>query len=168
MAETEIERLKEELWQQKDREDWMRSQINRRLKQKTDDFDKVYREHKQTEADYKKLGSEFDRQQEKLKEVRTELTRKAEVLDEEQTKAVATEKMLEEAAREKMELNKKHYEEVECVKLVLDKLQTTYQHQVLQYEGQTQAVVIVIQELKNESKSLRTTQSSGWNGSGAW
>ena len=76
--------------------------------------------------------------------------------------------MLEEAAREKMELNKKHYEEVERAKMVLDKLQTTYQHQVLQYEGQTQAVVIVIQELKNESKSLRTTQSSGWNGSGAW
>ena len=46
----------------------MRSQINRRLKQKTDDFDKVYREHKQTEADYKKLGSEFDRPQDKLKE----------------------------------------------------------------------------------------------------
>ena len=40
----------------------MRSQINRRLKQKTDDFDKVYREHKQTEADYKKLGTEFNRQ----------------------------------------------------------------------------------------------------------
>ena len=38
----------------------MCSQINRRLKQKIDDFEKLYLEHKQTEADYKRLGSEFD------------------------------------------------------------------------------------------------------------
>ena len=44
MAETEMERLKEEIRQQKDREDRMRSQINRCLKQKTDDFDKLYGE----------------------------------------------------------------------------------------------------------------------------
>ena len=44
MAEMEMERLKEEIRQQKDREDRMRSQINRCLKQKTDDFDKLYRE----------------------------------------------------------------------------------------------------------------------------
>ena len=48
---------------------------------------------------------------------------------------MATTKMLEEAAREKMELNKKHYEEVERAKLVLDKLQKTYQNQVMEYEG---------------------------------
>ena len=34
MGETEIERLKEELWQQKDREDWTCSHINRHQKQK--------------------------------------------------------------------------------------------------------------------------------------
>ena len=73
MAETEIKRLKEEFRQQKDREDRMHSQINRHLKKKTDDFEKLYREHKQTEADYKRLGLEFDRQQEKLKEFWTEL-----------------------------------------------------------------------------------------------
>ena len=73
MVETEIERLKEEPWQQKDKEDRMRSQINRRLKQKTNDFEKLYRNHKQTEAEYKKLGLEFDQQQEKLKEVRTSI-----------------------------------------------------------------------------------------------
>ena len=39
MAETEIERLKEELHQQKDREDCARRQLNQKLKQKTDDFD---------------------------------------------------------------------------------------------------------------------------------
>ena len=48
--------------------------------------------------------------------------------------------MLEEVAREKMELNKKHYEEVERAKLVLDKLQTTYQTQVIEYEAQAHAV----------------------------
>ena len=64
------------------------------------------------EAKYKKLGSELDPQQEQLKEVRTELTRKTETLVEEQTKAMATAKMLEEVAKEKKELNKKHYEEV--------------------------------------------------------
>ena len=101
------------------------------------------------QAEYKKLGSAFDRQQEKLKEVRTELTRKGEALAEEQTKA-ATANMFEEVANEKMELNKKHYEEVECAKLVLDKIQTTYQHQVIEYEGQEQAVAAVIQKLRNE------------------
>mgnify|MGYP000733494772 CR=1 FL=1 len=111
-AETEIVLLKEELRQQKDREDRMRPQINRRLKQKTDDFDKLYLERKQTEADYKRLGSEFDRQQEKLKEilkeVRTELAKKTEALVEEHTRAVATTELLEEAAKEKLELNKCH------------------------------------------------------------
>ena len=56
-------------------------------------------------ADYKRLGSEFDRQQEKLKEVlkvvQTALARKTKALAEEQTKAVA---------REKLGLNKNHYE----------------------------------------------------------
>ena len=139
MVETEIERLKEEPWQQKDKEDRMRSQINRRLKQKTNDFEKLYRNHKQTEAEYKKLGLEFDQQQEKLKEVlkevRTELIKKMEALAEEKMKAGATAKLLEEAAEEKLELNKKHYEEAERAKLVLNKIQTTYQHQAIEYKG---------------------------------
>ena len=160
MAKTKIERLKEELCQQKDREDRLRSQINRRLKQKTDDFEKLYLEHKQTEADYKRLGLEFDRQQEKLKEVRTELTRKGEALAEEQTKA-ATANMFEEVANEKMELNKKHYEEVECAKLVLDKIQTTYQHQVIEYEGQAHAAAAVIQRLKNEKQATEDSAKLG-------
>ena len=70
-----------------------------------------------------------------------ELAKKTEALAEEKTKAVATEKLLEEAAKEKLELNRKHYEDAERAKLVLNKLQTTYQHQVIEYEGQTQVVV---------------------------
>ena len=61
-AEVGIERLKEELRQQKDRDDRWRGQVNRRLKQKTEDYDRLYREHKQAEADHKKRGVEFDRQ----------------------------------------------------------------------------------------------------------
>ena len=59
MAETEIKWLKEEIEQQKDREDRVRSQINQRLKQKTEDFEKLHRDHKQLEVEHKKLGSNF-------------------------------------------------------------------------------------------------------------
>ena len=139
----------------------MRSQINRRLKQKTDDFEKLYQEYKQTEADYKRLGSEFDRRQVKLKDVRTKLARKTEALAEEHTKAVATAKMLEEATREKLEPNKKHYEEVERAKLVLNKLQTTYQHQVIEYERQAQSTAVVIQRLKSEKQVVEDSTKLG-------
>ena len=46
------------------------------------------------------------------------------MLAEEQTRAYTMAKMLEEAARDRMQLTKKHYEEVERAKMVLDKLQT--------------------------------------------
>ena len=60
MGETEIERLKEELLQQKDRDDRLRSQANREHKE---DFDKLYREHTDPEKMY-------DRQRERLEEAR--------------------------------------------------------------------------------------------------
>ena len=56
----EIEHLKEELRQQKDHDDRLRAQVNQRLKQKTEDFDRLYRDHKQAESDHKKRGVEFD------------------------------------------------------------------------------------------------------------
>ena len=46
----------------------MRAQVNRRLKQKIEYFDRLYRDHKQAESDHKKRGVEFDRQMKKLKE----------------------------------------------------------------------------------------------------
>ena len=60
MAETEIERLKEELRQQKDREDRARRQINQKLKQKTEDFDRLHRDYKHVETEYKKLITDSD------------------------------------------------------------------------------------------------------------
>ena len=83
-----------------------------------------------------------------LKEARTELAKKTEASAEEQTKAVATTKLLEEATKEKLELNKQRYEEAEHAKIVLNKLQTTYQNQVFGYESQAQAVVGVIVRLR--------------------
>ena len=63
MAEIEIERLQEELRQQKDRDDQLWAQANWRLKEKSENFDKLYREHKE-------LEKEYDWQREKLKETR--------------------------------------------------------------------------------------------------
>ena len=60
--------------------------------------------------------------------------------------------MLEEMAKEKLELNKKHYEDAEWAKRVLNKLQTTYQHQVIEYEGQAHATTVVILRLKSEKE----------------
>ena len=50
MAEIEIERLKEELRQQKDRED----HAHRQLKQKSDDFDHLHQDYKLLETEHKK------------------------------------------------------------------------------------------------------------------
>ena len=72
MAETEIERLKEELQQQKDRDNRLQSQQdNHRLKEKLEDFDKLYQEHKE-------LEKEYDQLREKLKEARAEVREKSE------------------------------------------------------------------------------------------
>ena len=84
MAEVEIERLKEELRQQKDREDRARCLINQRLKQKTDDFDQLHRDHKHLDAEHKKLITESDRQQEKFRELWDEVNRTSGGLAEEQ------------------------------------------------------------------------------------
>ena len=45
---------------------------------------------------------------------------------EERTKAVESAKLLEEAAKDRMELTRQHYEEIEQAKMALDKVQTTY------------------------------------------
>ena len=87
-----------------------------------------------------------------LKEAQTELAKKTKVLTEEKTKVMATTKLLEETAKEKLELNRKHYEDAKLVKLVLNKLQTTYQHQVIEYERQAQSTAVVIQRLKSEKQ----------------
>ena len=57
--------------------------------------------------------AEVDRQQEKLRELQTKVAKKSDTLAEEWTKAVESAKLLEEAARERMELTRQHYDKVE-------------------------------------------------------
>ena len=57
-----------------------------------------------------------------------ELAKKTKTLAKEQKlMAASMAKMLEEVATERTEPTKKHYEEIEWAKMVLDKIQTTYQ-----------------------------------------
>ena len=79
-----------------------------------------------------------------------ELEKKTEALVAEKTKAVETAKLLEEEAKEKLELNKQRFEEAERAKLVLNKLQTMYQYQVIGYESQAAVDAAIIVRLKSE------------------
>ena len=103
MADTEIERLKQELHQQKAREDRARRQLNQNLKKKTDDFDHLH-------WDYKHLEMEHKKQQEKMAELRQEIHRAETTLADEGAEKTT---LLDEAAREQMELHKQQYEEKE-------------------------------------------------------
>ena len=113
------------------------------------------------EVEHKKLGSDFDRQQEKLKEVRTELAMKTETLAEEQARVVSTAKMLEKAACERMELIRKHYDEVEREKMVLDKVQTTYETKFLHYEEQAKANATFFKKMKDLKQTVEDSTKLG-------
>ena len=89
-----------------DRDDQLQAQVNRRLKQKTEDFDRLYRDHKQAESDNKKRAAEYDWQIEKLKqqlkETRLDLAR---IMDEVSAKkeALSAEKTLVSEQRKELE-----------------------------------------------------------------
>ena len=78
---------------------------------------------------------EGNRQQEKMRELRGEVNRTATALAEERTKGVEATKMLAEAAKDRMELARQHNEEMEQAKMALNRVQTTYQTQLMQYQG---------------------------------
>ena len=61
------------------------------------------------------------------------MTKKTDALVEERTKAVESTKLLEEVAKDRMELTQQYYEEIERAKMAMDKVQTTYQTQLLEY-----------------------------------
>ena len=158
--------------QQKDRDDRLRAQVNRRLKQKTEDFDRLYREHKQAESDYKKRGVEFDRQLEKvkeqLKETRLDLAKtmdeldiKKEALSAEKTQAVEQVKQLEAAAKEKLELTKTRDEEKERATYALNKLRDTYEKKAAEYESQAQAAIAIIIRLRQEKQEANARAQLG-------
>ena len=102
--ETEIERLKEELRRKKDRENLACGQINQKLKQKTNNFEKLHRDHKQLYAEHKKLVAELDRQQETMRKLHVDVAKRTDTLAEDRTKTVESAKLLEEAAKDRMKL----------------------------------------------------------------
>ena len=70
-------------------------------------------------------------------------------------------KALEEAARDRMELNRQHYEERERAKMALNRVQTTYQTQFLEYEVQAQATAGLIKKLKEEKQVAEDKSKMG-------
>ena len=97
--------------------------------------------------------AEGDRQQEKMRELRDEVNRTTTALAEERTKGVEAAKMLAEAAKDRMELTRQHHEEMERAKMALNRVQTTYQTQLMQYQGQAEATTILIKQLKDEKQA---------------
>ena len=148
MAETEIDRLKDELQQQKNQDDRWRAQSNCRLKEKTEDFEKLYREHTD-------LEKEYDRQRKKLKEARSEVKEKVEALAAQDRMFKETkERLQEEVALERTRMLDERNQLMERSKAVLDKVQTTYQTKEMSYEAQAEAAATLIKQLKKEKETI--------------
>ena len=150
----------------------MRAQVNRCLKQKTEDCDRLYREHKQAESDHKKRGVEFDWQLEKvkeqLKETRLDLAKtmeeldiKKEALSAEKTQAVERVRQLEATTKEKLELTKNRNEEKERATYALNKLRDTYEKKAVEYESQAEAVAAIIVRLRLEKQEANARAQLG-------
>ena len=157
----EIERLKEELRQQKDREDRARRLINQKLKQKTDDFDRLHRDYKHLDADHKKLTTESDRQQEKCRELREEVNQLTAAVMEEQSKGAEVAKQLAAAAKERLDLQVQHHAETERATMALNRVQTTYQTQLMHYRSQEVATASLIKQLKDEKQAAENKSKMG-------
>ena len=121
----------------------------------------MYWDHKQLDAEHKKIITNSEQQQEKLHELREELNRTATALAEERTKGVEAAKWLAEAAKEQMELTRQHHEEMERAKMALNKVQTTYQTQLMHYQGQAEATTCLIKQLKDEKQAAEDKSKMG-------
>ena len=73
----------------------------------------------------------------------------------------ATTKVLEEASKERMELVSQHYQEVERSKMVLDRVQTTYQTKLMEYEVQATTTTNLIKQLKKEKEAMEDKVKMG-------
>ena len=89
-----------------------------------------------------------------------ELDKKKEALAAEKTQVVEKVKQLDGAAKEKMEL-KQRIEEVERARHVFNKLQMTYQKQVVEYESQAQAAAGIIIRLRQEKQEAHERAQLG-------
>ena len=84
-----------------------------------------------------------------MRELEHEVNRMAAALVDERTKGFEAAKMLAEAAKDKLELTWQHHEEMERAKMALNRVQTTYQKQLMQYQGQDEATAILLKQLKD-------------------
>ena len=69
---------------------------------------------------------------------------------EERAKGANAAKRLAKAAHEGMELQMQHYAETESATMALNKVQTTYQTQIVHYKSQEAATASLIKKLKEE------------------
>ena len=60
-----------------------------------------------------------------------------------------------------MELHKQHYEEKERATMTLQRLQSTYQNQLLHYREQEAATTKLIEQLKNERQGAEDKSKVG-------
>mgnify|MGYP000099516629 CR=1 FL=1 len=69
--------------------------------------------------------------------------------------------MLEEAVREKTQLFAKHYDELKRAKMALDRVQTTYQTKLVEYEVQAKATTALIKQLKDKKQATENNMKLG-------
>ena len=84
-------------------------------------------------------------------------------LVEERTKAIKSAKLLEEASRERTVLTRQHYEKMQRAKMALNRVQTSYQTQLLEYGMQAQATTGLIKKLKEEKQAVEDKSKMGLN-----
>ena len=79
---------------------------------------------------------------------------------------------MEATTKEKLELTKQRNEEVEWATHVLNKLQTTYQKKVVDYESHAQAAAAIIIRLRQEKQEAHARAQLGvdriWHIMSAW
>ena len=93
-----------------------------------------------------------------MAELRQEVHRAETALAEERAERTT---LLEEAAQERMELHKQHYEEKERATMVLQRLQNTYQNQLSHYREQEANTVTLIKQLKEERQAAEDKSKMG-------
>ena len=83
------------------------------------------------------------------------------VLAKERAKGADAAKRLAEAAHERMELQMQHYAETKRATIALNKVQTTYQTQIVHYKSQEAATASLIKKLKEERQVAEDKSKMG-------
>ena len=89
------------------------------------------------------------------------MNRAATAMAEEQSKGAEAAKRLAEATKEQMALQEQHHAEIERATMVLNKVQTTYQTQLMHYKSQEAPTARLIKQLKDKNKPQRISRRWG-------